>query len=66
MILVLGHQGNMGARYSAILDSMGFEWIGLDIKNGELSDELIIETAMKCAGSKRWIYNSPNLTMTVT
>lgn len=50
MILVLGHRGNMGRRYSHILDYLKVEWKGLDISNGPLDNQTIYETADGCDG----------------
>lgn len=32
-ILIVGHLGNMGRRYAAILDYLGIKWDGIDIEN---------------------------------
>lgn len=31
-ILVVGYKGNMGSRYTAILDYLGVDWVGVDFK----------------------------------
>lgn len=35
-ILIVGHKGNMGRRYAAILDYLGYKWIGFDVDTPEI------------------------------
>jgi hypothetical protein len=41
MIVILGHKGNMGARYGRILDHLGVDWIGLDQSTAPIEPETI-------------------------
>lgn len=50
MILVLGHKGNMGQRYTTILDHLQQEWMGLDVANGPLEKGTISEAMERCDG----------------
>jgi hypothetical protein len=50
MILVLGHKGNMGQRYSCILDSLGVDWKGLDAITAPLDPEVIRQATVNSEG----------------
>lgn len=50
MILILGHLGNMGVRYSKILDHLGADWKGLDSRLAPLTNETITDAALTSDG----------------
>lgn len=50
MILVLGHLGNMGIRYTKILDHLNTEWKGLDTRMAPLTADIILDAAKTSAG----------------
>lgn len=45
MILVVGHLGNMGRRYRAILDYLGERWLGADVADPEFSMTRMLDYA---------------------
>lgn len=47
MILILGHKGNMGGRYAAILNYLGVPWVGAD---KEQSPDEILALALSSTG----------------